>query len=48
MRADIAISRRTVAKYRAMIDIEGAYDRRKGYMNSNVRLSGLAPKGTEN
>jgi len=48
MRADIAISRRTVAKYRAMIDIEGAYDRRKSYMNSTVRQSGLAPKGTEN
>ena len=33
LRANIPISRRTVAKYRALIDIEGAYDRRRIYMN---------------
>ena len=48
MRANILISRRTVAKYRALIDVEGAYDRRKSYMCSTFKLSGLAPKGTDN
>ena len=48
MRANIPISRRTVAKYRAMIDIEGAYDRRKGYIDSSAKVGGRTPKRTDN
>tara|TARA_B100000902_G_scaffold54229_1_gene60935 strand:+ start:516 stop:1859 length:1344 start_codon:yes stop_codon:yes gene_type:complete len=48
MRANIPISRRTVAKYRAMIDIEGAYDRRKVYVKGTLKPSGLAPGETNN